>query len=65
MLRFIAGAGSTFLLMTGAFLIWQSHAEERPTLPDAPPPRAYSASMLSNLSSSRIKPMKATSSGVP
>jgi hypothetical protein len=47
MLRFFAGAASSFLLMTGAFLIWQSRAEERPTLPDAPPPRAYSASMLS------------------
>jgi hypothetical protein len=47
MLRFLAGAASCFLLLTGAFLIWQSRAEERPGLPAAPAPRAYSASMLS------------------
>lgn len=45
MLRFLAGAASCFLLLTGAFLIWQSRAEERPGLPAAPAPRAYSASM--------------------
>lgn len=47
MLRFLAGAASCFLLLTGAFLIWQSRAEERPGLPAAPAPRAYGASMLS------------------
>ena len=47
MLRFLAGAASCFLLLSGAFLIWQSHAEQRPGLPAAPTPRAYSASMLS------------------
>ena len=47
MLRFLAGAAACFLLMTGAFLIWQSHAEQGPALPDAPAPRAYSASMVS------------------
>ena len=47
MLRFLAGAASCFLLLTGAFLIWQSHAEQRPGLPSAPAPRAYSASLLS------------------
>jgi len=47
MLRFLAGAASCFLLLTGAFLIWQSRAEERPGLPAAPAPRAYSASLLS------------------
>ena len=47
MLRFLAGAASCFLLLTGAFLIWQSRADERPDLPAAPAPRAYSASMLS------------------
>ena len=47
MLRFLAGAASCFLLLTGAFLIWQSRADERPGLPAAPAPRAYSASMLS------------------
>lgn len=47
MLRFLAGAASCFLLMTGAFLIWQSHAAGGSGLPVAPAPRAYSASMLS------------------
>ena len=47
MLRFLAGAAAAFLLLTGAFLIWQSHAEQRPGLPAAPAPRAYSASLLS------------------
>ena len=46
MLRFLAGAAACFLLMTGAFLIWQSHAEQGPALPGAPAPRAYSASMV-------------------
>lgn len=36
MLRFFAGAASAFLLLTGAFLIWQSRAEHAPTLPAAP-----------------------------
>jgi hypothetical protein len=48
MLRFLAGAASCFLLLTGAFLIWQSRADERAGLPSAPAPRAYSASMLTN-----------------
>ena len=39
MLRFFAGVAATFLLMTGAFLIWQSRAEKGPALPDAPPAR--------------------------
>ena len=47
MLRFLAGAASCFLLLTGAFFIWQSRAEQRPGLPAAPAARAYSASMLS------------------
>ena len=42
MLRFLAGAAACFLLMTGAFLIWQSHAAERPRLPAAPAARATS-----------------------
>lgn len=46
MLRFLAGAAACFLLMTGAFLIWQSRAADRPGLPPAPPARGYSASML-------------------
>lgn len=36
MLRFFAGVAVCFLLMTGAFLIWQSHAEKAPGLPAAP-----------------------------
>ena len=47
MLRFLAGAAAAFLLLTGAFLIWQSRAAQGPGLPAAPSPRAYSASMLS------------------
>lgn len=47
MLRFLAGAAACFLLMTGAFLIWQSRADEHPGLPSAPAPRAYGASMFS------------------
>ena len=47
MLRFFAGVAACFLLMMGGFLIWQSRADERPGLPDAPAARAYGASMLS------------------
>jgi hypothetical protein len=47
MLRFFAGAAACFLLMTGAFLIWQSRAAEPSRFPAAPEPRAYDASMLS------------------
>ena len=43
MLRFLAGAAACFLLMTGAFLIWQSRAAQGPGLPDAPAPRLASA----------------------
>jgi hypothetical protein len=39
MLRFLAGAAACFLLMTGAFLIWQSRAAQVPSLPGAPAPR--------------------------
>ena len=46
MLRFLAGAAASFLLLTGAFLIWQSHAAQAPSLPGAPPARGYSASLL-------------------
>jgi hypothetical protein len=40
MARFLAGAAASFLLLTGAFLIWQSHAQQGPGLPLAPPARA-------------------------
>jgi hypothetical protein len=46
LLRFFAGVAACFLLMTGAFLIWQSRAEQGPGLPAAPPPRGFSASLL-------------------
>src|SRR5690349_6214853 len=39
MLRFVAGGAAAILLMTGAFLMWQSHAAEAPKLPDAPAAR--------------------------
>jgi hypothetical protein len=41
MLRFLAGAAVCFLLMSGAFLIRQSRAADRPGLPDALAARAY------------------------
>lgn len=44
MLRFLAGVASCFLLMTGAFLLWQSHAARAPELPDAPAARSASSS---------------------
>ena len=42
-MRFLAGVASCFLLMTGAFLIWQSHAEKGPGLPPAPAGRSASS----------------------
>ena len=42
MLRFLAGVASCFLLMTGAFLLWQSHAARGPAFPDAPAARSSS-----------------------
>jgi hypothetical protein len=38
--RFLAGAAACFLMLTGAFLLWQSHAEEPAKLPAPPPPTA-------------------------
>ena len=42
MVRFLAGAAACFLLLTGAFLLWQSRAEQGPGLPPAPKPRPVS-----------------------
>ena len=42
MLRFLAGAVACFLLLTGAFLVWQSRAEHAAALPSAPAPRTAS-----------------------
>ena len=39
MARFLAGAAVCFLLLTGAFLLWQGHAQQGPSLPPPPPPR--------------------------
>ncbi len=36
MARFLAGALASFLMITGAFLMWQGRAEDAPALP--PPP---------------------------
>ena len=49
MARFLAGAAACFLLLTGAFLFWQSRAEEAPSLPAAPPPRASPSGVLTPL----------------
>jgi hypothetical protein len=38
MVRFLAGAAACFLLLTGAFLMWQSRAQG-PSLPNAPASR--------------------------
>jgi len=47
MLRFLAGAAAAFLLLTGAFLLWQTHAAQPDSaLPDAPAPRAAGGSSL-------------------
>ena len=46
MSRFIAGVVSCFLLVTGAFLLWQGRAQE-PTRPKAPPPRLAAAVPMS------------------
>ena len=48
MLRFFAGVAACFLLLTGAFLIWQSRAEKAPGLPPAPPPRNASGPFLAS-----------------
>ena len=47
MARFLAGAAACFLLLTGAFLLWQSHAQQNPSLPKAPAPRSASVPFMS------------------
>ena len=46
MTRFFAGGAASLLLVTGAFLLWQGQAREARLLPEAPPARAGSPSML-------------------
>jgi hypothetical protein len=46
MARFIAGAAACFLLLTGAFLFWQSSAADHASLPKAPAGRTASASLF-------------------
>lgn len=48
MLRFFAGVAASFLLLTGAFLLWQSRAEQSSSLPPAPPPRGAGSALLSS-----------------
>ena len=45
MVRFLAGALACLLMMTGAFLLWQGHAEETAALP-APPEKAERPAIL-------------------
>jgi hypothetical protein len=49
--RFLAGAAACFLLMTGAFLFWQSRAEQAGSLPPAPPARPAAQGPAITLSS--------------
>ena len=46
MARFVAGAAACFLLLTGAFLLWQGRAQEAPLLPPAPPAANSPPSMV-------------------
>jgi hypothetical protein len=44
--RFLAGAAACFLLLTGAFMFWQSRAAENPSLPRAPAARPATESFF-------------------
>ncbi|QNM83564.1 histidine kinase [Sphingomonas sabuli] len=46
MTRFLAGALASFLMLTGAFLLWQGRAQDPQDLPPAPPPQAAVPSMV-------------------
>ena len=48
MVRFLAGVAACFLFLTGAFLLWQSHAQQSPSLPPAPPARTAGPSMVTS-----------------
>ena len=47
MARFLAGAAAAFLLLTGAFFLWQSRAQG-PSLPGAPKARSAGAPFMSS-----------------
>ena len=49
MARFLAGAAAAFLLLTGAFLLWQSHAQNKPMLPAPPAPARANSGPVMNL----------------
>ena len=55
MARFLAGAAACFLLLTGAFLFWQSKAAENPSLPKAQAARLSGASLF-NVSQPLVAP---------
>jgi hypothetical protein len=44
--RFLAGAAACFLLLTGAFLFWQSRAAQAPLLPESPPARMATPALV-------------------
>ncbi|GAA4740412.1 hypothetical protein GCM10023264_01710 [Sphingomonas daechungensis] len=46
MARFLAGAAACFLLLTGAFLFWQSRAAQTPEFAAPPPPQNPGPGML-------------------
>lgn len=46
MVRFLAGAAASLLLVTGAFLLWQGQARDAAILPSAPAAQSGKPSML-------------------
>ncbi len=46
MWRYFAGAAACFLMLTGAFLLWQGHAQSASELPPAPKPLPSGQSVL-------------------
>jgi hypothetical protein len=46
MWRYFAGAAACFLMLTGAFLMWQGRAQDAPSLPPAPKARAASVTVI-------------------
>ena len=46
MWRFLAGAAACFLMMSGAFLMWQGRAQESGQLPPPPPPSLAAPAMV-------------------